>query len=115
VLSKLKRRDEALESGRRAAELDPESARTWTHWALITVRHGRWEEAIQACDHALALQPQDAEALFCRSVALLFSKHFREAGCSLKAFLNAAGNRPPAEELQERWPVLRQSPKKTGA
>ena len=109
----LKRREEALEAGRRATEVAADSAEAWAGWAGVAFRHRRYNEAISASDRAITLQPQNVEAAFARFLALLFSGRFRRAWGAFKATWHAVGETEPSEEMLERWPFLRQNSQKT--
>ena len=50
--------------------MEAASSGVWQKRAAILHALGRYEEAVEACDHVLATEPHNAEVLFQRGVAL---------------------------------------------
>jgi hypothetical protein len=63
----------------------------------------------------MALQPQNAQAVFTRFLALLFSGHFLQAWGAFKKTWRVMDETEPSEEMLERWPFFRQLFEKSGA
>jgi hypothetical protein len=61
------------------------------------------------------LQPQNADAVFVRSLALLFSGHFLQAWGAFKKTWRVMGETKPSEEMLEHWPFFRRLFEKSGA
>ena len=62
ALAALGRDDDAIASYRRTTELDPAHADAWSERARLLERHEAWADAAVAYDHALAADPQRADA-----------------------------------------------------
>jgi len=63
--------DAAAAAFQRAVEIDPTNGRGWSVRALVAAEQKQWEVALDAAEHALALAPQDAQALRTRYDALV--------------------------------------------
>lgn len=58
--------DEAAAAWRRAVEVDPAYGPAWYNLGVIAKDEGRWHDARELFDHALAHDPDDAAGLHCR-------------------------------------------------
>jgi Flp pilus assembly protein TadD len=92
TLTRLKRSDEALEELRRAAELDPASARYTYVLAVALDSTGRHEDAIATLEESLAKHPRDLDTLI-----------------ALATFNRDAGNIASALDYAERLAPLASS------
>lgn len=78
-------RDAAEAEFRRSVAMDPGFARGWGVLALVTLDAKRYDDALAAADHALALVPDDLEALRSRHDALVGLQRADEADAALTA------------------------------
>ncbi len=69
ILASTGRNAEAIDSFRRAADLDPDNARFAANLGASLARAGRWEEAAPACEKAAALDPSADNLMKLGSIA----------------------------------------------
>ena len=70
--------DAALAHARKAIELDPQLAAAHNNLAMILQAQGRCDEALAACERALALDPGAASTVLVRSYARLMLGRFED-------------------------------------
>ncbi|HYZ23068.1 MAG TPA: tetratricopeptide repeat protein, partial [Rhodopila sp.] len=84
----------ALEDFRRATELDPQAAPSWSNLGMMLKIEGRFAEAITAHDRAVALAPADPRFLVNRAVAHLKSGQWDMAWPDYEARFDLPGAAP---------------------
>ena len=87
VLMKLDRRDEAIASFRRAAELDPQSVAAWRNVASAAKATGDVDGALNAYEHLLALDANQPEAHYSVGQLYLQQRRPQQAVASFRAVL----------------------------
>lgn len=60
-------------------EDDPYNVKRWIELAQAQKSKERYKECIESCDYAIAIDPQNAEALFIKGRTLVAMEHFEEA------------------------------------
>ena len=101
ALAKLGRYGEAEPALQAAIELDPKAAMAWANLACCRVERSAFPEAIAAADQALAMEPDNIEALYNRGRARFGLRDYQNGRDDLTAAL-ALGKADPAlrENLQ---------------
>jgi tetratricopeptide (TPR) repeat protein len=82
----------AIDELLQAVKTDPSVAGTWANLGLLLKDDGRFDEALNAYDAALALAPHDAQIRVNRVVALLRAGRWREAWPDYEWRLTLAGH-----------------------
>lgn len=82
-----------------AVARDPRSAPAWTQLGVVAEKEGRREEALQAWDKALAIEPDRPDTLFDRAKTLLLSGDRAGASRDLQHLLNKHPRYGPAKFL----------------
>ncbi len=93
----------AIAMFRRACELDDDEAAPWANLGMALKVESRFDEAIAACDRAVALAPKDPQIRLNRAVALLRAGRMQQAWPDYESRLALGGGaRLPAETLLPR-------------
>lgn len=103
-LDKVKNVELAEKSFERALTLDPFFPRLRTQMGFVRMQRGLYEQALEQYDHAVFLNPKDAEAQLNRGVALERLGRNAEALDSYRRFLALPGDELPLarKEIKER-------------
>jgi predicted O-linked N-acetylglucosamine transferase (SPINDLY family) len=82
------RHEQAVPEYRRAIELDPAFLTALNHLAATLVQMGQWAAAAEACDRALRLAPDSAEAHFNRGNIELGRRNFAAAAVTFRRVID---------------------------
>lgn len=99
ALMKVNRSHDAVDALRRAIQFDSSSAHLWVTLARGLIADKQYEAAIRACDHALKLQPDRADALGLKGRALILTDDRQNAEAAHMAVRRALMENPTDAEL----------------
>jgi tetratricopeptide (TPR) repeat protein len=91
------RTDEANEHYRLSFEINPKYMTPYSNLAGNLYKHGKSTEAVQVCDEALKVNPDDAKVHFLRAVALYGS---RQVDAAIQEFRVAIAKNPNTENTR---------------
>lgn len=85
----------------RAAALDPKNALYWAEWASLSLRVNRLDEAIQAAEHCITLEPEASEPYLILGIAQIESGKKQEGIANIQK-AKALGN-PQADSFLTKY------------
>ena len=84
---------------RNAINNSPGSSVARNEWGIVQMKKQNYQEALQAFEEALRLQPRYREASLNQSVALYYAKDYEEADTRLRGHISSFGDDAQAYDL----------------
>ncbi|OPY28637.1 MAG: lipoprotein NlpI [Methanobacterium sp. PtaU1.Bin242] len=105
TLGTLRRFEEAINSFKRALEIDPENDDAWNNKGTAFFNLSRYPEALESFNKALKINPENYSAWAGKGSVLRFLEDYKEAVRCLEKFIEVnAGN--PSPQIEEAWAMI---------
>lgn len=110
--------DKSIEKANALIDLNPYNATSWAQLSDIQQKMGRYDECVQSCDYALAIDPQNTKAMSLKTFALFALKRTSEALSACQEYIKKTPNEYSMrmyagehlcslEKYNESFPLLR--------